>query len=429
MLLSTSTLAATDLQKQDADLLNELGLLKGTGSGYALDRTLTRVEGGVMLVRLLGGEKEALAKNYACPFTDVADWAKPYVGWLYHEKLTNGTSATTYVPNRQMTMKEYLWFLGRASGYTDEEIADGKGVVSKASYDAQKDTKINRGQMSALSIDTLYHEVSGGKEMLADQLITDQVFTQDQWDKVRRDLETAKMEANAKANYKGSTWTSEWVGQSYIGDPIYGYRVYRWVNGKVAAQSEILGSPAIYPEYGVIFLRRQDTLYTLDPMTLKETKILDGLTYIPKEYGYEFNVLGRQGNTFLILDVGSEKMYTWSEKEGVKPAEIVEKDAVSDVSPQFVVVNKTHLIAWEASGKVKSIYKSNKGYCDTVQKGNVYYFILYDKYLDNIEGYPNISYSGGKQVLAYENNKIKTLVSLPEESNMLLGKILDVKND
>ena len=441
MLLSTSALAATDLQKQDADLLNELGLLKGTGSGYALDRTLTRVEGGVMLVRLLGGEQEALAKNYACPFTDVADWAKPYVGWLYHEKLTNGTSATTYVPNRQMTMKEYLWFLGRASGYTDEEIADGKGVVSKASYDAQKDTKINRGQMSALSIDTLYHEVSGGKETLADQLITDQVFTQDQWDKVRRDLETAKMEANAKANYKGSTWTSAWVDGADSKGPTYGgYRIYRWVNGKVVAQSGILGEAYLdYTKYGVVFLRRQSEFYVLDPMTLKETKLFDVEFWHHDNYHeYKVNILGRQGNTFLFLDVGSEKMYTWSEDEGVKSVEVVDMDAVSDVSPQFVTTPRDHrLLAFEASGKVKSIYTNSKnpngvGYCDIQIKGNACYFIprVSDTSITDDEFWKNIIvYGGGLQVLGYENNQVKTLLSLPENSGMRLDKITDIQGD
>ena len=208
MLLSISALAATNLQKQDADLLNELGLLKGAGSGYALDRTLTRVEGGVMLVRLLGGEQEALTKNYTCPFTDVADWAKPYVGWLYHEKLTNGTSATTYVPNRQMTMKEYLWFLGRASGYTDEEIADGKGVVSKASYDAQKDTKINRGQMSALSMDTLYHPIAGSDESFAQQLMKNNTFSQMQWKLVKYDYEQLN-HLDSTEKIDGVRWDAE----------------------------------------------------------------------------------------------------------------------------------------------------------------------------------------------------------------------------
>ena len=44
-----------------ADALHELGLFQGTESGYELDRAPSRVEAGVMLVRLLGAEEDALA--------------------------------------------------------------------------------------------------------------------------------------------------------------------------------------------------------------------------------------------------------------------------------------------------------------------------------------------------------------------------------
>lgn len=56
-----------------ADALHEMGLFSGTDKGYELDRAPTRAESAVMLVRLLGGEKEATEKNYKTPFTDVPD--------------------------------------------------------------------------------------------------------------------------------------------------------------------------------------------------------------------------------------------------------------------------------------------------------------------------------------------------------------------
>ena len=39
-----------------ADALNQMGLFKGTTSGYELDRAPTRGEAAAMLVRLLGKE-------------------------------------------------------------------------------------------------------------------------------------------------------------------------------------------------------------------------------------------------------------------------------------------------------------------------------------------------------------------------------------
>lgn len=56
--------AATEMQKNDAVFLDQLGLFRGTEQGYELDRTMTRAEGAVMLTRLLGGEQEALKGSY-----------------------------------------------------------------------------------------------------------------------------------------------------------------------------------------------------------------------------------------------------------------------------------------------------------------------------------------------------------------------------
>lgn len=69
----------------EADVLHELGLLLGTGDladGYALDRAPTRMEAGIMLLRLLGRYDEAGRTGGAHPFTDVPAWGEPYVGYL-----------------------------------------------------------------------------------------------------------------------------------------------------------------------------------------------------------------------------------------------------------------------------------------------------------------------------------------------------------
>ncbi|MCK8060109.1 MULTISPECIES: hypothetical protein [unclassified Fusibacter] len=47
----------------NADSLKELGLFNGTSKGYELNRIPNRVEGAVMLVRLLGKEEDAKLSN------------------------------------------------------------------------------------------------------------------------------------------------------------------------------------------------------------------------------------------------------------------------------------------------------------------------------------------------------------------------------
>lgn len=127
--------AATEMQENNAVFLDQLGLFRGTEQGYELDRTMTRAEGAVMLTRLLVGEQEALNGSYQTPFTDVPNWAKPYVGWLYENKLTNGTGKTKYSPDAAMQFKQYARFTGRAAGYTDAEVAAGKTRLSAESFD------------------------------------------------------------------------------------------------------------------------------------------------------------------------------------------------------------------------------------------------------------------------------------------------------
>ncbi len=128
-----------------ADALNEMGLFQGTSNGYDLDRAPTRAEASAMLVRLLGKEAEAKELTYTAPFTDVLDWAKPYVQYLYDNGLTNGKTATTFGAKDRCTAQQYATFLMRALGYSEAasdftyadalDFATQKGVVDAINCD------------------------------------------------------------------------------------------------------------------------------------------------------------------------------------------------------------------------------------------------------------------------------------------------------
>lgn len=87
---------AEDIGTADAQALYELGLFRGVGTledgspDFALNNALTRQEAVVMLVRLPGEEQTAISGSWELPFTDVAEWAKPYVGYAYENGLTKG---------------------------------------------------------------------------------------------------------------------------------------------------------------------------------------------------------------------------------------------------------------------------------------------------------------------------------------------------
>ena len=107
-----------------ADDLNALGLFRGTDAGYDLDRAPNRGEGLVMLIRLLGLEEEALAFEGESPFGDVPAWLAPYAAYAFENKLTTGTSDTTFTPGGVCSAQMYVTFVLRALGYSDAEGGD-----------------------------------------------------------------------------------------------------------------------------------------------------------------------------------------------------------------------------------------------------------------------------------------------------------------
>ena len=180
-----SAFAASDEAVTAADALHELGLFNGTGTDangkpiYDLDRAPTRAEAVTMLVRLLGKEEEAKGGNWNIPFTDVADWAKPYVGYAYANKLTSGTSATTFGGDALVTASQYITFVLRALGYNSGtdfqwdrawELSDQIGLTDKR-YHAGN-TQFTRGDIAIISESALNSKEKGTNNILLDSLIT-----------------------------------------------------------------------------------------------------------------------------------------------------------------------------------------------------------------------------------------------------------------
>jgi len=127
MLFSLAPMAfgAEDEAKKAADSLNKLGLFAGTGTNpdgtpiYNLEGIPTRSQAITMLVKLLGKETEAINGTWDMPFTDVDNWAKPFVGYAYANGLTAGNSTTepTFGGNDPVTAEQYLTFVLKALGY------------------------------------------------------------------------------------------------------------------------------------------------------------------------------------------------------------------------------------------------------------------------------------------------------------------------
>lgn len=160
-----------------ADALKNMGLLVGTQNGYELDRTPTRAEAAIMLVRLLGEEDAAMAGNYDVPFTDVPDWAAPYIGWLYENKLTVGVSDTKFGTRDTCSAQQYATFLLRALGYEDGngytyktalDYAETLGVIDEVNCDTDS---FLRDHVVAMSYTALSRPTADGTDMLLEALV------------------------------------------------------------------------------------------------------------------------------------------------------------------------------------------------------------------------------------------------------------------
>ena len=278
-----------------AQMLYDLGLFKGTDKGFALEKSMTRAEASVMLARLLGAEKTALAGNWKHPFTDVPQWADKYVGWLYQNGLTKGVSATLYGSQRNVTCGQYCIFLTRA--HLDADSYQGTAFVDNDEVRQTDEEGFIRGDAVSLSARLLStNYVKNGDESdrsVAEKLIDDGVFTAEQfknaaWDVLPRDY-SSDYRYDGKWNLIASPFVCQiadvTVAQCLIDgvQPVSGTDRY--------AQSDMEQSDFI--------------LYRMDSKTMKLTQVLS----LPQESSVEY--LGRAGETDYLL-VYDRKTETYS---------------------------------------------------------------------------------------------------------------------
>ncbi len=278
-----------------AQMLYDLGLFKGTDKGFALEKSMTRAEASVMLTRLLGAEKTALAGNWKHPFTDVPKWADKYVGWLYQNGLTKGVSATLYGSQRNVTCGQYCIFLTRA--HLDADSYQGTAFVDNDEVRQTDEEGFIRGDAVSLSARLLStNYAKNGDESdrsVAEKLIDDGVFTAEQfknaaWDVLPRDYSN-DYQYDGKWNLIASPFVCQIADVTVAQCPIDGVQPVSGTDRY--AQSDMRQSDFI--------------LYRMDSKTMKLTQVLS----LPQESSVEY--LGRAGETDYLL-VYDQKTETYS---------------------------------------------------------------------------------------------------------------------
>lgn len=176
---------------EEAERLKTIGVFQGTDKGFELDRQPTRLEGLVMMIRLLGKEADAkaLSKELSV-FTDVPAWGIGYVNYAYKNGLTKGIGNQLFGTTDHMNAKSYITFMLRALGYDDTkgdftyskamEFAKEKGILSKEDALELEKVAFLRDHIAKISMTTLNAKIKEGSVTLLEKLVNDGAISKDQ---------------------------------------------------------------------------------------------------------------------------------------------------------------------------------------------------------------------------------------------------------
>lgn len=167
---------------EDAIHLYQLGVLSGSNKGLELEREPTRLEGLIILIKLLGKDDEVSNyAHYSSPFLDVPDWGSDWVKYAYQEGLAAGVDEDTFGSAELMQSKSYVTLLLKALGYNPDagdftwntalDKAQEIGLISLEEKVQLEGEIFLRDHVAFLSKRALQQTVKGTRTTLIEQLV------------------------------------------------------------------------------------------------------------------------------------------------------------------------------------------------------------------------------------------------------------------
>lgn len=153
-----------------AESLKFLGVFQGTGGGFELEREPNRLEGLVMMIRMLG--KESTAKGLSaqtCVFTDVPAWGVGYVNYAYQNGITKGIGNQRFGSLDKLNAKSYVTLMLRALGYNDSQ---GDFSFDKAMDFASQIKMLSGSEVASLSAGSFLRDHVAMVSCMALQTVT-----------------------------------------------------------------------------------------------------------------------------------------------------------------------------------------------------------------------------------------------------------------
>ena len=170
MVMGSSAASYADVTSENnveaIEVLQAVGVMIGDEDGnFNPDENVTRNEMAVIMSNLLALNVDNFTSS-SIPFTDVPDWAAPYVAACYADGITTGTSATTYGGSDTVTAAQAGLMMLKALGYfqyssdfgSDWQLAAVRQASSIDLYDgidAGASSAMTRNEVAQLALNAL----------------------------------------------------------------------------------------------------------------------------------------------------------------------------------------------------------------------------------------------------------------------------------
>ena len=170
MIMGSSAASYADVSSEDnveaIDVLQAVGVMVGDEDGnFNPDEYVTRNEMAVVMSNLLALNVSNFTSS-SIPFTDVPDWAAPYVAACYADGITSGTSDTTYGGDDTVTAAQAGLMMLKALGYfqyssdfgSDWQLSAVRQASSIDLYDgvdAGASSAMTRNEVAQLALNAL----------------------------------------------------------------------------------------------------------------------------------------------------------------------------------------------------------------------------------------------------------------------------------
>lgn len=167
--------------------LQHVNVLYGSDKGLELDSELLRLQGALIYARLLGldGEIEEFAKanpGYDSGFTDVPDWAKPTMNYLFYNKLVYGKGNNLFGSYDPMSEAQFTALVLRALGYSEankdfvftdapkKAFELGFYITDDSGFEIKNKDRLTRRDMSYIAFNSLFIQNKAKSAYLIDNL-------------------------------------------------------------------------------------------------------------------------------------------------------------------------------------------------------------------------------------------------------------------